>query len=134
MIRLIAILFLLISGIANAAELSFYGDILLSRGIERLSSSEGQRTLTNNNSQFTSIDAIQIANLEGSVGDMSSCEAGHNPCFSIKKENIDILNSFDIINLENNHSLDNGLIGLNRTMKELQKRHIRHLGGKIILL
>ena len=129
MIRLFAIIFLLISGIANAAELSFYGDMLLSRGIEKLIDSEGKQSLANHIDHFTSIDAIQIANLEGAVGDTSSCAKDHNPCFPIKKDNIDVLNVFDVINLENNHSLDNGFAGLNKTIKELQKHHIRHFVG-----
>ena len=130
MIRLLTLFFFLIPHIADAAELRFYGDILLSRGIEKLSDAEGKQSLAKHIKQFTSIEAIHIANLEGAVGDISSCATGHNPCFPIKKESIDILNSFDVINLVNNHSLDNGLTGLNKTIKELQRRHIRHLGGK----
>ncbi|MBN1473707.1 MAG: CapA family protein [Syntrophaceae bacterium] len=129
MIRLLAIFFLLISGMANAAEINFYGDILLSRGIEKLSDAEGQRSLINHINHFTSMNAIHVANLEGAVGDKSFCATNHNPCFPIKKKNIDILSDFDVISLENNHSLDLGLTGLNNTIEELQKRQIHYLGG-----
>lgn len=122
--------FLLISGTVGAAEINFYGDVLLSRGIEKLASAEGQQSLTNHINYFTSIDAIHVTNLEGAVGDISSCAKGHSPCFPIKRETMDILKSFDVISLENNHSLDLGLTGLSKTIKELHKRHIRHLGGK----
>ena len=128
--KILIFFFLLISSTVNAAEMNFYGDVLLSRGIDKLTMEEGQRRLTDHISQFTSIEAIHIANLEGAVGDKYFCAANHNPCFPIKKENMDILSNFDVINLSNNHSLDNGLTGLNKTMRELKKRQIRYLGGK----
>ena len=127
--RLLILFFLLILGVADAAEINFYGDVLLSRGIQELSTAEGKRSLIDHINQFTSMDAIHIANLEGAVGNKSFCAANHNPCFPIKKENMDILQSFDVISLENNHSLDIGLNGLNNTIKELKKHQIRYLGG-----
>jgi poly-gamma-glutamate synthesis protein (capsule biosynthesis protein) len=69
-----------------------------------------------------------VANLEGAVG--SACEPGKTPCFATKAAILDLLTGFDLVSLQNNHSLDTGSEGLHRTAAELRHRHITSLAGK----
>lgn len=74
--------------------------------------------------------AINIANLEGAVGDKSQCVKGHSPCFNINPTMVNVLTEFDVIGLANNHSLDLGVYGLRNTIHEIEKRKITSLGGE----
>ena len=120
--KIIYVLILLsIPFLAPALELRFYGDVLLSRGIETLVKTEGAETIAKHIEPFFLSNALHVANLEGAVGNKSSCPKNRAICFSIDKNLISALNKFDIISLENNHSLDLGLNGLQSTIKELKK-------------
>jgi poly-gamma-glutamate capsule biosynthesis protein CapA/YwtB (metallophosphatase superfamily) len=113
---------------ALAEEIQFFGDVLLSRGIDQLVAHEGQDGVWRGVPSFFKRDAINIANLEGAVGDKSSCAPSHNPCFAINENNLALLAPFDIVSLANNHSLDLGQTGLKNTIREVRKRGITPLG------
>jgi poly-gamma-glutamate synthesis protein (capsule biosynthesis protein) len=119
-----------VPGISFAQGLRFYGDILLSRGIGEFANDNGELPLRKLIDSFLGSDVIQIANLEGAVGDTSQCAKGRNPCFNIKADLLNLLVGFDVINLQNNHSLDLGVKGLQDSIRETIKRNITPLGGK----
>jgi hypothetical protein len=121
---------LLVPGILFGQGLRFYGDVLLSRGIEEFVGDNGKFPVRRHIASFFGSDAIQIANLEGAVGDASQCVKGHNPCFNIKADLLNLLVGFDVVTLENNHSLDLGVKGLQNSICETEKRNITPLGGK----
>ena len=111
-----------------AEEIQFYGDVLLSRGIDQLVAHEGKNSIWRGVSPLFKRDAINIANLEGSVGDRSTCAPNHNPCFDIKASNLELLAPFDIVSLANNHSRDLGLNGLKNTVRKIKQLGITPLG------
>lgn len=113
----------------HAEEIQFYGDILLSRGIDQLVAHEGKESVWKGMLSLFKRDAINIANLEGAVGEKSSCAPNHDPCFAIKASNLELLASFDVVSLANNHSRDLGLKGLSNTAQEAKKLGITALGG-----
>lgn len=127
----IAILLIgLFSKEASSATLDFYGDVLLSRGIEKYASERGINDLLKGVEPLLSRDSIKIANLEGAVGTPSSCVKDHTPCFSVKYDMLPLLSAFDVVGLENNHSLDLGKKGLEESIKGIKKRGQIPLGGK----
>ena len=124
------LLILLMPGAVYAADLDFYGDIVLSRGIEKFAEEKGTQTVVDHIRPFLLDDAIHIGNLEGAAGgNKFSCAGNHYPCFPIREKYLPIIDGFDVINLENNHSLDLGFAGFNNTISELKKRNIIPLGG-----
>ena len=113
-----------------AEEIQFFGDVLLSRGVDELIAHQGKDSVWRGVQSLLNRDAINIANLEGAVGEASSCVANHNPCFPIKTNNLDLLTPFDIVSLANNHSLDLGLKGLKHTAREASAHGVSALGEK----
>lgn len=130
MIAFLIIILLLFPATSFAEQIQFFGDILLSRGIDEMVKKEGKEPLVNAINPFLKKGTINIVNLEGAVGDKFSCVNGHNPCFNIAPAAIDILSGFNVVGLANNHSLDLGVSGLKTTIKELKKRGIMPLVGK----
>src|SRR3989338_8789149 len=129
--KVLAVLFLLLlPEISFAADIQFFGDLLLSRGVEELVKKEGGAALLKGVEPLLDEGTINIVNLEGVIGSKSSCANRHNPCFYINPSFIDILTKFNYVGLANNHSLDLGLKGLEDTMSELKRRRITPLGGK----
>ncbi len=122
-------LIVLIPGILFAQGVRFYGDILLSRGIEKFVDDNGEWPVRKCIDSVLERDSIQIANLEGAVGGISQCVKEHNPCFHIKADLLNLLTGFDVITLENNHSLDLGPRGLQDSIREISKRNITPVGG-----
>lgn len=112
---------------ARAAGLRFYGDLLLSRGIDRYVRDRGAEPVRQALAPFLARDALHVVNLEGAVG--RTCE-GRNPCFPIRPPMLDLLNGFDLVSLENNHALDTGSGGDGRTAENLRQRGIAALAGK----
>jgi hypothetical protein len=128
-IRILFILiFLLSPEISFAQKIQFFGDVLLSRGIEELVNKEGMDSAWKGVVPLLKEGAINVANLEGAVGDKSLCTKGHIPCFNIDLSMMNILKKFDVVGLANNHSLDLGLSGLRNTIREIEKRGMIPLG------
>ena len=113
---------------AGASGLRFYGDLLLSRGVDKFVRDQGAQPVREALAPFLDRDAIHVANLEGAVGD--ACAPGRNPCFPIRPAMLDLLDGFDLLSLENNHALDTGSAGIKRTADLLQRRGIAPLSGK----
>jgi poly-gamma-glutamate synthesis protein (capsule biosynthesis protein) len=114
----------------SALEIRFYGDLLLGRGIERFAAGRGKEPLRRAIAPFLAADAVHVANLEGAAGDPAGCAPGKAPCFSARPVMFDLLDGFDVVSLENNHSLDLGSAGLRRTVRALQGRNVAPLAGK----
>jgi poly-gamma-glutamate synthesis protein (capsule biosynthesis protein) len=112
----------------NAEGLRFYGDILLSRGIEKSLPSQGKSTYEALSS-FLKKDAIHIANLEGAVGDSCNCDKDKSICFAINPSSIPLLKGFNVVSLENNHSLDLGLKSIKKTCAYLLANGVTPLAG-----
>lgn len=131
MTLLIMLFFLsLFSNDAAATTLDFYGDILLSRGIEKFVSEKGTDELLKGVEPLLSRNSIKVVNMEGAVGNPASCVKDHTPCFSVKSDIFPALNGFDVIGLANNHSLDLGKKGLEKTLFEIKNRGQIPVGGK----
>ena len=113
---------------AESAGLRFYGDLMLSRGIEKFVQGRGTAPIKEALAPFLARDALHVVNLEGAVG--TACTPGRSPCFSIKPEMLDLLAGFDVVSLENNHALDTGSAGGRRTVDGLHHRGIATLAGK----
>ena len=127
---LFILIFLLSPEISFAQKIQFFGDVLLSRGIEELVNKEGMDSAWKGVVPLLKEGAINVANLEGAVGDKSLCAKGHIPCFNIDSSMMNILKKFNVIGLANNHSLDLGLSGLRNTIREIEKRGMIPLGGE----
>nr|WP_246044581.1 CapA family protein [Geomonas ferrireducens] len=113
---------------AHAAGVRFYGDVLLSRGVERFVQDEGGQPVRQALAPFLALDRVNVANLEGSVG--AACSPGRQPCFPIRAGMLDLLDGFDVLSLENNHALDSGASGIERTADGLRRRGIVALTRK----
>ncbi len=120
-----------IEGAGHAEGVRFYGDLLLSRGIEKYISEMGKAPVRASLAAFLQESGLRVVNLEGAVGDNRQCEKGHDPCFPIDSKLLDLLSPFDVVSLQNNHSLDLGLKGLHNSLSALKRRKITALGGTI---
>lgn len=124
-------LFLLICpNLAFAKGFRFYGDVLLSRGVEKFAAAKGATSIRKALEPFLRRDAVHVVNLEGAVGESDRCLDGHTPCFAINSNLLDLLIGFDIVSLENNHALDLGPTGLRETIRKVKERDVVPLGGK----
>jgi len=129
-IGILCLLICFFTPVAYAETLQFFGDVLLSRGIQETIAHEGIDSLWKGTSALFSQDAVRIANLEGAVGDKSSCSHDRQLCFHIDRKALPALDKFDLISLANNHSLDLGPRGRTNTTSELKKRLIVPLAGR----
>jgi len=129
-VLLLGLFLLFCTNLASAQGFRFYGDFLLSRGVEKFAAENGATPVRKALAPFLARDAVHVVNLEGAAGDAGHCAEGHHPCFATKPDLLDLLSGFDVVSLENNHALDLGPAGLWKTIRELQKRNIVPLGGK----
>lgn len=113
---------------AGATGIRFYGDLQLSRGIDRFVLEQGAAPVREALAPFLARDAVHVVNLEGAVGD--ACAPGRAPCFPIRPAMLDILDGFDVVSLENNHAMDTGPAGVQRTVAGLGQRAIAPLVGQ----
>lgn len=130
MSRLILLLGLLLIPLPVAAEFRFFGDLLLSRGVENYLGTAGEGAMRTALAPFWKEDAIRLVNLEGALGEESACAERPQPCFTVKAERLPLLDTFDVVSLQNNHALDGGPLGLRRTLHTLQQRHLHPLGDQ----
>jgi poly-gamma-glutamate synthesis protein (capsule biosynthesis protein) len=114
----------------SAESVQFFGDVLLSRGIEKFTQDRGVDAVRDGIAPFLKADAVRVVNLEGSVGTLPLGANNRNPVFPISPTLLPLLDGFDIVSLQNNHSLDLGPKGLAATRRALRKRGIRALGGR----
>ncbi|MBV9216552.1 MAG: CapA family protein [Acidobacteria bacterium] len=106
------------------------GDIMLSRGINAAIMSAGDPNVVfrNTGEEFAKSD-FNFANLESPVSGDDS-RIGKGLVFNARKANIPPLlkNKFSIITVANNHSMDQGLKGLQFTRSYLDQIGIKHTG------
>jgi poly-gamma-glutamate synthesis protein (capsule biosynthesis protein) len=126
---LLLMVILLPHGTACARDIRFYGDLLLGRGIGKFVAERGKEPVRQALAPFLATDAIHVVNLEGAAGDPSGCAPGHELCFAAKPGMFALLDGFDVVSLENNHSLDLGPVGLQKTVRLLKERDIVPLAG-----
>jgi hypothetical protein len=129
-VLVLTFLFFVVPGLSAAEGLRFFGDLQLSRGVTKFVRDNGELQVRRSLDSFLGKDAIHIANLEGAVGDAARCMKGHTPCFPLGKEMLGLLAGFDLIGLENNHSLDVGMQGMKVSIRELKKLKLTPLGGR----
>lgn len=130
LVLVFSILLFTIPSTVQAQGLRFYGDILLSRGIDKFVATQGVKPVREALAPFLRRDAINVVNLEGAVGDAAGCAAGHTPCFATREKLLGLLDGFDIVSLENNHSMDLGTKGLRTAARELKKLMLVPLESK----
>lgn len=127
---LLLMVILLPYGSAGARDIRFYGDLLLGRGIGKFVAERGKEPVRQALAPFLATDAIHVVNLEGAAGEISGCAPGNVLCFAAKPGMFTLLDGFDVVSLENNHSLDLGPVGLQKTVRLLEERDIVPLAGK----
>jgi len=125
-----SILLFTIPSTVRAQGIRFYGDMLLSRGIDKFVTAQGSEPVREALVPFLRRDAINVVNLEGAIGDAAECAPGHTPCFATREKLLGLLVGFDIVSLENNHSMDLGAKGLKHSARELKKLNLIPLEGK----
>jgi poly-gamma-glutamate synthesis protein (capsule biosynthesis protein) len=130
MALLLLMVILLPHGSACARDIRFYGDLLLGRGVGKFVTEKGKETVRQALAPFLATDAIHVVNLEGAAGEISGCTPGNALCFAAKPGMFTLLDGFDVVSLENNHSLDLGPVGLQKTVRLLKERDIVPLAGK----
>ena len=111
-------------------RLLFAGDVLLSRGVERQLSHDGQALSRALRPALSGADWV-MGNLEGAVGSPDDCCTSplDAPCFPIRGELIHLLHDagFQAIGLANNHALDMGQAGRDATQRILGQSDILSL-------
>lgn len=112
-----------------ASDIAFYGDCLLSRGIEKFVRYQGEEPVQKSIAMFSIRSAINVVNLEGSLSTNDNSNNDSELCFRIKPEVMDLLKNFQVVSLQNNHSLDAGLPGYTNTITKLKVMGIKPLGG-----
>jgi poly-gamma-glutamate synthesis protein (capsule biosynthesis protein) len=127
---LLLMVLLLPYGSAGTRDIRFYGDLLLGRGVGKFAAEKGKEPLRNALAPFLAWDAIHVVNLEGAAGEPSGCAPENDLCFAARPGLFDLLDGFDVVSLENNHSLDLGPIGMQKTVRLLKGRGIVPLAGK----
>lgn len=107
------------------------GDIMLSRNVAAAIKKAGDPSLPFSRfaDNFNSVD-FTFGNLESPIASGSGIIGGHSMIFSSPKDYAQGLakNKFKILNLANNHAMDQGLKGLGYTLKYLDSLGIRHVG------
>lgn len=107
------------------------GDIMLSRNVAGIMKKSGD-----NNLPFSKMENIlkstdfNFGNLESPVSANAPIIGGHSLIFGTSKELISGLSNykFKVLNLANNHALDQGLLGVKTTIKTLNELDIKHVG------
>lgn len=106
------------------------GDIMLSRGVARTidRAADPLAPFRQLDDLFKSTD-FNFANLESPVSGHDS-RVGRGLVFNARKADIEglVQYNFKIVNLANNHAMDQGLDGLDFTRKFLAEKGIEHLG------
>ncbi|MEK7617528.1 MAG: CapA family protein [Patescibacteria group bacterium] len=112
------------------------GDIMLSRNVAQKIKDTNDpllpfRTLDD---LFESVD-FSFANLESPFSDSDNFNPTGSMIFNAPRDNIKGLveNKFKILNLANNHALDQGLDGLEYTINYLNENSIKHTGAGMTL-
>jgi len=118
----------------SRTELSFLalGDIMLSRNV----AAEIEKT-KNPNTPFLQMANLlketdfAFGNLETPILEKGGIVGGHSLIFAGKKDYLSGLveNKFKILNLANNHALDQGVKGLASTINYLDEAQIKHIGA-----
>ncbi|HYS43897.1 MAG TPA: hypothetical protein VEM32_07960, partial [Geobacteraceae bacterium] len=72
----VLVLILLLPRPSSAEGLRFYGDFLLSRGVEKFIADKGAEPVRKALEPFLARDAIRVVNLEGAAGNASACAEG----------------------------------------------------------
>lgn len=114
----------------HAAGIRFYGDIMLSRGIEKYASNQGEELLRQSLSVFLVKDAIHVINLEGSMSGNEVRKRDPSLSFFIKPQFMNILEGFQVVSLENNHSFDAGSGTRQNTVQKALSMGITALEGR----
>jgi poly-gamma-glutamate synthesis protein (capsule biosynthesis protein) len=115
---------------SNAGDILFYGDVMLSRGIERYVEAQGAAPITRSFSPFLSQCGVNVVNLEGCVASEVCRGADTTLCFRIQPRLLSLFSGFNVVSLENNHAFDAGLKAAQRTAQALGSMNIIALSCK----
>jgi poly-gamma-glutamate synthesis protein (capsule biosynthesis protein) len=111
----------------KGVSILFVGDILLSRNVRTEIEARHTFPWETLKSQFQTYDLV-VGNLEGAIGDPSGqVQMGNkSPIFGIDSLHVPLLSQagFNVITLENNHSLDFGVVGKMKTIEELRLNQV----------
>lgn len=108
------------------------GDIMLSRNVAQKIKDTGDPA-----APFRSIGAVlqsadfSFGNLESPIVSGNGIIGGHTMVFAAASSSLEglVKNKFKVLNLANNHALDQGLKGLESTMDYLDQTQIQHIGA-----
>ena len=115
---------------SSTASFNAVGDIMLARGVGRAIERHGDlfHPFNGMRAQFAAVD-FNFGNLESPIAG-EDLEPRRWMVFNTKLAHISGLSEFNfkIVNLANNHALDQGINGLENTWNVLDQRGIRHIG------
>ena len=118
----------------SASQASFLavGDIMLSRNVAgTIQKSDNVNLPFEKMAEILKSTDFNFGNLESPISSTSPIISGHSLIFGAPLAYIKALadNNFKILNLANNHALDQGLKGLDFTISVLDQLKIKHIGA-----
>ncbi len=119
--------------IQKPIKIIFVGDIMLGRWVDKLTQKYGSNYPFEKIDSFLKQADFTIGNLEGPIVEKVPKLDIHSLRFASKKESAQILakNSFNILSLANNHTLNMGQMGLEQTKNFLNQAKISFFGDPI---
>ncbi|NIK77305.1 poly-gamma-glutamate synthesis protein (capsule biosynthesis protein) [Paenibacillus castaneae] len=116
---------------ADKVSLSFVGDLLIGEYVNAVMQQEGYDFLYKNALLYLSEPDLTAGNLEYPVTNRGIPAEGKEYVYKGSPDALPALRDagFDIVNLANNHTLDQGIEGLQDTMKYLDEAGISHMGA-----
>lgn len=116
----------------KAVEISFTGDVLLSRGVDKKLKEEGYDYPYRNVKKLLMSDDLTVSNLECPITDeIYSVYKNRKIVFKADKLNSIALkeSGINLFNLANNHSMDYGSDGLLDTIEVLEENDLEYFGA-----
>lgn len=129
------LIFVLLSGCADqnaSVHMSFTGDILLSRGVQKELDEQGYAYPYARISAYLKQDDLSLGNLECPITEYETpVHKDRSILFRANRDNAARLykNGFNLLNLANNHSMDQGKKGMLDTLEALTEEQIEVVGA-----
>lgn len=117
----------------SPSKISFVavGDIMLSRNVaQKIKEAKDPAAPFKNISSLLQTVDFSFGNLESPIIKGQGTAGGHSMVFAAGEDVVPglVQNKFKVLNLANNHALDQGLLGLNATTQILDAAGIKHVG------
>ncbi|WP_244863568.1 CapA family protein [Paenibacillus cisolokensis] len=112
-------------------RLAFVGDLLLASSVEELMRKNGYDYPYRDALPYLTEPDLTAGNLENPITKRGTPAEDKQYVFKGRPESLDALKEagFDVVSVANNHTLDQGVVGLLDTIDYLDEAGIRHMGG-----